>query len=268
MSNQTAFLETKEYRRFVEFCEACRKYQYIGVCYGEAGVGKTMAAKHLARWDLLSPWLNLPRVEDEQQVPLEILEEHTLYYTSPVVKPTQIGKDLSVLNLRLAMLHEKVHYQKSETQKRIPDFYGSTELVLIDEADRLKLVGLELIRDMYDQHPMGIVLIGMPGLERQLMRYPQLYSRIGFAHEYKTLKKEEMTFILKNKWKELGLNINLEDFTDYEAFTAVVRMTGGNFRLIQRLFTQIERVMAINQVETISKEVVDAARESLIIGHK
>ncbi|SDH76130.1 hypothetical protein SAMN05192534_1111, partial [Alteribacillus persepolensis] len=128
--------------------------------------------------------------------------------------------------------------------------------------------GLELIRDMYDNHPMGVVLIGMPGLERQLMRYPQLYSRIGFAHEFKKLSKEEMTFILKHKWQELGLQINLEDFTDYEAFTAVVRITGGNFRLIQRLFTQIERVMTINQVEKISKEVVEVARESLVIGHK
>ncbi|EAF4324687.1 ATP-binding protein, partial [Listeria monocytogenes] len=42
--------------------------------------------------------------------------------------------------------------------------------------------------------------------------------------------------------------------------------TNGNFRLLQRLFTQIDRIMEINNLEKISSDVVQAARESLIIG--
>ena len=47
----------------------------------------------------------------------------------------------------------------------------------------------------------------------------------------------------------------------------IARITGGNFRLVQRLFVQIERILRINAVQTITQEVVDAAREQLVIGH-
>ena len=39
---------------------------------------------------------------------------------------------------------------------------------------------------------------------------------------------------------------------------------GGNFRLIQRLFAQIERLMAVNNSAAVTAELVDAARESLV----
>jgi DNA transposition AAA+ family ATPase len=52
------FIVTKEYRRFAEFCDACRRYRYIGVRTGAPGVGKTLSARHYTGWDALEPWLS------------------------------------------------------------------------------------------------------------------------------------------------------------------------------------------------------------------
>jgi len=37
--------------------------------------------------------------------------------------------------------------------------------------------------------------------------------------------------------------------------------------LLNRLLTQIERILEINALQQVTKTVVEAARESLVIGH-
>jgi hypothetical protein len=75
-----------------------------------------------------------------------------------------------------------------------------------------------------------------------------------------------MHFILPHKWQQPDLQLNLNDFTDVEAVAAITRITGGNFRVLQRLFSQIDRILEINQLRLLTKEVVESARELLVIG--
>lgn len=140
------------------------------------------------------------------------------------------------------------------------------DLIIIDEIDRLNYKTLEIIRDIYDQLNIGMILIGMPGIEKRLSRYPQLYSRIGFSHQFDKLTNDELKHILEYKWEELSLSVSYEDFEDYEAINTVIKITNGNFRLVQRLFSQIIRIMEINELNKITVDVIETAREGLLIG--
>jgi hypothetical protein len=46
----------------------------------------------------------------------------------------------------------------------------------------------------------------------------------------------------------------------------VAQATAGNFRLLQRLFAQIHRIMKINELHTLTADVVETARSTLVIG--
>ena len=141
-----------------------------------------------------------------------------------------------------------------------------TTLVIIDEADRLHMNALEQVRDIFDKGGIGVVFIGMRGIEKRLSRYPQLYSRVGFVHAFHPLSVAQVRDLLHQKWVPAGVALPEAGVTDEEALATIIRVTGGNFRLLHRLLTQIARLVEINALQTVTSAVVEAARESLVIG--
>ena len=197
----------------------------------------------------------------------EILSVNKVFYTTPAEKMSRVSSDINTITSRIDLtkaMHRVLKYNQGDPS--VPKTYEAINLIIVDEIDRLKLQHLEQLRDIYDRNDLAMVLIGMPGIEKRLSRYPQLYSRIGFAHEFDNLSKDETHHILEYKWADLGIDIKLEDFSDYEAITTIIKITKGNFRLIHRLFAQIDRILRINQMDKITVEVVEAARDCLVIG--
>jgi len=307
------FIVTREYRRFAEFCDACRRYRYIGLCYGPPGVGKTLSARHYSGWDRLDA---ISPVTGARLDEVEALQGMcTVLYTPSVLNtPAQVARDIKALreslrNLSLEPLRReddalaarvrRYELQRKQEREELfqkhdwsegppPDEPPRTEptwaevgvaytegrrkiadptsLVIVDEADRLRMTSLEQMRAIFDEGDIGLVLLGMLGLEKRLARYPQLYSRVGFVHEFRALQVGEVRSLLVEHWRPAEVTRSLRGITDEDVVAAVVRITGGNFRLLHRLLAQIARVMDINALQTVTPPVVEAARESLVIG--
>lgn len=304
------FIVTHEHRRFAECCDACRRYQSIGLCYGSPGVGKSLSARHYANWFPLQT--SASSLMTATAAFATVAGSTTVFSTPDVVNaPRRIAQDIAIQRHQLRLLAveawlqaQRVQYQvRKQEEARLPptrmaspqrrngnvvQIYEAatlpvaditktyaqqcatmpdpTDLIMIDEAERLKTASLEQVRDIFDQSELGLGLIGMPGLEKRLSRYPQFYSRVGFVHALRPLRARDMRELLQGQWHPPGVVLPKEGVRDEAALAAIIRVTGGNVRLLHRLLTQIARLVDIKALRTITSEVVEAARESLVIG--
>src|SRR5579884_3489852 len=105
----TTFLITKEVRRFAEFCDACRRYRYIGLCYVSSGVGKTLSARHYTRWDSIEPHLVPDPFAEETPAPPELASCRSVLYTPAVTTPPKrLGEQVDQLCRSLSWAIEEV----------------------------------------------------------------------------------------------------------------------------------------------------------------
>jgi DNA transposition AAA+ family ATPase len=173
------FREPTEYVRFVQACENCRTYRYLGVCVGNAGVGKTSAACYYSQWNRWLPFVSLER--GAVVSPSGPLPETAYYAAKAGITPKRLEQDLTLLLLRLQTIADSIRKFQQEEQPS-PD---AIRLCLIAEVDRLWGAGLDVLRDLFDRHRLGLMLgcVARNGRKRKwsVTQFLQHWFMIGIS---------------------------------------------------------------------------------------
>jgi DNA transposition AAA+ family ATPase len=63
--------------------------------------------------------------------------------------------------------YARVSHRYVAAQRAIGD---PTKLIVVNESDRLRIASLEQLRAVFDAGGIGLILIGMPSIEKRLVR--------------------------------------------------------------------------------------------------
>lgn len=181
-------------------------------------MGKTWSARRYGSWPRIEPFIfeRGPRDPSDNRIYALAARSRTVFHTPAVgAGLKQIKEEMNLLAVRTGFCISAGLAQKDPSVDPMSD--TPMELLIVDEVERLSMTAFEYLRDLHDRSTIALILIGMPGIEKTPSRYAQLYSRIGFAHEYRPLSGEELTFVLRRHWQTLGLALDADDFTDDRA---------------------------------------------------
>lgn len=227
---KTQFVETTVVRHIFDIAKICHVNNEIGVCYGRAGLGKTIAVREYAK-------LNTD----------VILIEADLGYT-PKILFTEIHKRLGFEGIG------NIYSMMLDINQKLKN---SNRLIIIDEAEHLPYKALELLRRIYDKAGVGILLVGMPkllaNLRGQKGQYEQLYSRVGVSKEIELLGVEDIEKIIDRSLPEA--------ISMTEKF---LEKSGGNTRVLSKLILRADKAAKLND-SLVDEEIIDEVAKLLIV---
>jgi DNA transposition AAA+ family ATPase len=159
------------------------------------------------------------------------------------------------------MVDQVASWHRFETGEFMPHKY--LRLLIIDEADRLPVIAYEYLRELHRKTTLSIMLISSPGTDRRIKRigFGQLHSEFSLGYEIEPLSKEEMQQFISHKWLELGLPSTADDLVS----TAIMKIAGGNFRSLNRIFGEMKRLQKHNCLPIITTDFIEAARHGLML---
>ena len=234
------FIVTRQVKETASVCHALMETREMGVVYGQPGVGKTITAENIVR-----KWR-------ERGYPRAVYAEVDVN-TSPLGTASKLLRAMA--DLRPANASDAARIIENLTREQ------ETELIILDETERLNRQCLEMVRAIYDRTRVPVLLIGMPEVLRGLRSHKKFHSRIGIAYEYEPLSYEQLAEYL-NLLHPLLLDI--DPVAEKDLLEFIFKATRGEFRRINRLVKQAERVRRANKHPVLSLSVFEAATNLLL----
>lgn len=226
------FVPTTGARKYMEAARLAHRDGSIRVCYGDAGLGKTWAGREYAR-----------------QNPGTIFIEACADF-SPRVLLQEI----------LMALGREGRGTNHAMRREICDVLrGSKRLLIVDEAENLPYKSLEILRRIYDETEIGILLAGMPRLLANLKGkrgdFKQLYSRIAGVFSLDKMSEEDVKLILEARLGEV----------DEKSAGTFHLQSNANGRTLKFLMSETARLCQLNS-RSISPVIIEKAASLLLRG--
>ena len=131
------------------------------------------------------------------------------------------------------------------------------KLLIVDEADRLKEDGFELLRDIHDRTGGALLLVGLPSIWGIITHHEKFLSRIGLTFDFEPLPEEEIlkTFLPKlvfPHWK-----FDPADENDLSLGRKIWARTGPSLRNLRKVIQTASGIAHITDVELIDETVIE-----------
>ena len=237
LKKKAEFFESRDFVQAIGVCQACQEYMGLGIIVGKSGQGKTHALKKYAE---------LPRVAyiecDDTMACRDLVEAIEDGIGLPRGYGGTVWKRVS----------------------RIREFFNTNEgfLLIIDEADKLiskyTQKKMEILRGIFDQSDVGIVIAGEPRLEAELKgNLARFANRVDFYYKLKGLSKDEVADYLEG--------YEVEDAAMGEMVSRATNTQGGCFRLLDRTLNNVLRILKQKGETRITMKIVGEASGMMML---
>ena len=237
LSKKVEFFESRDFVQTIGVCQACQEHMGLGIIVGKSGQGKTHALKKYAE---------LPRVAyiecDDTMACRDLVEA----IENGIGLPKGYG----------GTIWSRVN--------RIREFFNTNEgfLLIIDEADKLinkyTQKKMEILRGIFDQSDVGIVIAGEPRLESELKgNLARFANRMDFYYKLKGLSKSEVADYLEG--------YEVDEAAMGEMISRATNAQSGCFRLLDRTLNNVLRILKAKGETRITLKIVSEASNMMML---
>ena len=230
------FFESKDARAVLGVCQSCQEYIGLGIVVARSGYGKTYSLRQYAK---------LPKVAyiecDDTMSSRDLVEaiERSLGL------PTGYGTIWKRVN-------------------GIRDFFNTNKgyLLVVDEADKLVSRNtqkkMEILRAIFDQSDVGLVIAGEPKLEMQIKTYlGRMANRVDFYASLRGLTPGEVEGYLAD------FQMNADALAELQH--RACNMQTGCFRLLSRTLANVKRILAEKGETVVTVKIIEQASAMMML---
>jgi DNA transposition AAA+ family ATPase len=221
---KSQFIETNNTRKFVEICDEMMDVNSLigpslAMITGPAGRGKSEAAKHFA-------------------------VHSTAIYIQPMV-----SRSWPMLLREICFELGGIQPQRSDTCLSVigDEMAKERRLILIDEADLLKMEILEGLRNINERYACPIIFIGETRLQRRIESRRRLSSRMRKRLEFTPVTQQDVSYFFK-RCLDLKLSVDV--------IAAIHKRSGGDWRSVLMAAIGVERMLKASGLNEITLEMV------------